>query len=102
MMAATVLCDDFIEICIGAKPGCKMVEFRFLHPKSLDAEGVYVCLLSWFNPFISCMSREYRYFTESQNILIWKGPKKIIKSNSYMNGPYGDQTHSLCVISTRS
>ncbi|RMC10068.1 hypothetical protein DUI87_12866 [Hirundo rustica rustica] len=36
--------------------------------------------------------------TESQNILGWKGPTRIIKSNSKVNGPYRDQTHNLGVI----
>lgn len=36
----------------------------------------------------------------SQDILRWKGSTGIIESSSSVNGPYGDQTHKLGVIST--
>lgn len=34
------------------------MDFRFLHARSLDFEGVYICLLSQCNIFIFCMPRE--------------------------------------------
>lgn len=37
---------------------------------------------------------------ESQNILGRKRPRRIIESNSWVNGPYGDQTHNLGTVST--
>lgn len=36
----------------------------------------------------------------SQNALSWKWPTRIIESTLYVNGPYGDWTHNLGVLST--
>lgn len=36
----------------------------------------------------------------TENILIWKGSTRIIKSSSQVNGPQRDQTHNPAAIST--
>lgn len=45
-------------------------------------------------------TQESYLFTESENILCWKGLTRIIKSKSERNGPYRDQTHNLGAIIT--
>lgn len=39
--------------------------------------------------------QESYLFTESGNILSWKGPPRIIKSTSERNAPYRDRSHNL-------
>lgn len=39
--------------------------------------------------------------SESQNILLWKGPTRTIESSFKVNGPHGDQTQTLDIIITK-
>lgn len=57
-------------------------------------------LLKWFSHCMLWKRRCVRVSPASQNALSWVGPTGIIESSSYVNGPYGDRTHSLGVLST--
>lgn len=61
-MAATVLCSELrVHVQTGRKlwlVANRLVDFKFLHAKILDFEGVYRCLISLCIPLISCMPRE--------------------------------------------
>lgn len=66
------------------------------------------CMVTWsisYNMTFMCVYiyKIYIYilhFKELQNILSWKDPTRIMKSNSEVSGLYGDQTHNLDIINT--